>query len=127
MTPFALRMIGASWLLAFLIWLPFEDTHIVFALALALDLCIWLAFRKWASWIDLDLPLALLASSIWLAAVPLIGVAMMAFKSGLHGHGFADFSARQVTTTIFAIPICFVVGGVLGGLARVLGRKVSGS
>jgi hypothetical protein len=127
MSPQVLRAIGAGWLLFFLLWLPFEDTHIIFALVLALDLCTWIAFRNWATWTQLDLPLALLASSMWLAMVPLFAVALMAFKSGIHGHGFADFSARQVTTTLFAIPICFVLGGVLGGLARALGRNSSGS
>jgi hypothetical protein len=122
-TPQVLRAIGASWLLMFLIWLPFEDTHIFFSLALALDLCIWLAMRNWSVWSGLDLPLAMLAASIWLAAVPLIAIALMAFKSGVHGHGFADFSARQVTTTLLAVPVCFVLGGVFGGLARSLGRK----
>jgi hypothetical protein len=127
MNPQALRAIGAGWLLFFLLWLPFEDTHILFAFALALDLCIWIAIRNWDAWFNLDTPLAMLAASMWLAALPLIALALMAFKSGIHGHGFADFSASQVSTTIFAIPICFVLGGVLGGLARVLGRMNSGS
>lgn len=111
-------------MLLFLLWLPFEDTEIWFAALLALDLCIWLGLRGWPVWIKLESsPLALAASSAWLAAIPTLAIALMAFKSGLHGHGFADFTANQVGTIILAIPICFFFGGVLGGLARILGRK----
>lgn len=124
MTPQALRAIGAGWVLLFLLWLPFEDTQIIFPAVLAVDLGIWLALRAWPSWIRLgDAAAAALTAAAWLGSLPLLAVLLMMFKSGLHGHGFGDFTASQVQLALLATPVCALLGGVLGAIVHVRSRR----
>ncbi len=55
--------------------------------------------------------------------MPLFAITLMAVKSGLHGHGFADFTARQVLGVLNLIPITFLVGIILGLLTDLYKRK----
>lgn len=123
MTRQRIRALGAIWLIAFLLWLPLEDTQIWASSTLALGLCVWLAMRNLQvkTW-PRGLPLVW-RGAIFGAAVPLVTLALMAFKSGLHGHGFADFSMQQLLSVINAIPISTLAGMVLSGLSLLIQRN----
>lgn len=124
MNPRALRAIGAGWVLLFLLWLPFEDTQIFFPALLAMDLGIWLVLRGWPLWIRLsDVAVAALSAAAWLGSLPLLAVALMMFKSGLHGHGFGDFTVSQVQIALYAVPVCALLGGLLGAVVYMRNRK----
>lgn len=110
-----MRLLGAGWIVAFLMWLPVEDTQIWLAVALAAAACLWVAARVRVSvWWQA----ALLGAGIG-AGIPLLALSLMAFKGGLHGHGFADFSARQVWSLVSWLPLSVVT--LLGGGALVFG------
>ena len=102
-------------MLALLVWLPFEDTQMWTALALAAGGCLWLALR-WqfakshpTNWLH-----HLAAGALLGAAAPLLAVALMALKSGLHAHGFADFTARQLWEVMNLIPLASILGALAG-------------
>lgn len=109
-----MKLAGAAWVAAFLLWLPFEDTQLWMSMTLAAVGCFWLCARILRSW---KTPLVLwktLGLGALLGAVtPLLAVTLMAFKSGLHAHGFADFTARQVWQTLAAIPYAILIGMVV--------------
>lgn len=101
-------------MLAFIAWLPFEDTEPWTALLLASTGSLWLGLR----WLFLRWsfgPWRSLATGALLGAgTPLIAITLMAIKSGLHAHGFADFTARQVWEVLNLIPIGAILGLVVG-------------
>ncbi|UYN90192.1 MAG: hypothetical protein KIT08_02890 [Anaerolineales bacterium] len=122
--PRVMRYMGASWLILFLVWLPFEDIGIVFPLVLALDLCVWLALRLWPFWSTLgDVLIAALAAGAGLAAVPVLTLGLMIFKGGLHGHGFPDFALSQFAYVLLAVPVCAIVGAVLGAVTYFIRQR----
>jgi len=114
-----MRTAAFVWMLAFLLWLPFEDTQIWVTAVLAVAGVGWLVFRRhpwdvtsgWGSALE---------GGLLGAAAPLFTIFLMAFKSGVHGHGFSDFSARQVWGLWSALPISLSLGLILG-----LGIKIS--
>ncbi|MGH2582167.1 MAG: hypothetical protein ACRDFQ_04655 [Anaerolineales bacterium] len=116
-----LRAAGIVWMLVFLIWLPFEDTQTGFTVVLAAAGVFWLVLKQRFDWRG-----GWLGAGAWGAAlgtaVPLAAVALMAFKGGIHRHGFADFSARQVLGVLELLPICIVTGI---GVALLMKRVVS--
>lgn len=122
--PIWLRAAGAIWVLAFLIWLPFEDTEVWWSLALAAVGCMWLGLRwiaagRWPKGV-----LGGLAAGTLLGAfTPLFAIVLMGFKGGLHGHGFSDFTARQIWEVLNLIPIGVVAGVVLGLASLGLNRN----
>lgn len=115
------RAAGALWIFLALIWLPFEDIAIWTAVALAAAGSIWLWWRylskphssRW--W-------KLIYTALLGAGTPLFAVLLMAVKSGLHGHGFADFTSRQVIGVVNLIPITFFAGTILGLFSVVFRR-----
>lgn len=115
-----LRGAGALWILAALIWLPIEDTVVWVAGVLATGGCLWL----WWRFFDLldQTWKAFAAGALLGLAMPLFTLFLMAVKSGLHGHGFADFTAGQVLGVLNLIPIALIVGAI-SGLANVLIRR----
>lgn len=122
--PRTLRMLGAGWLVFFLLWLPFEDSHILIPAILALDLCVWLALRLWSFWSTLgDVLAAALVAAAWLAAVPVFTLGLMLFKGGVHGHGFPDFALRQFGWVLLAIPACAALGALVGAGVHLTLRK----
>ncbi|HRN50187.1 MAG TPA: hypothetical protein PLC52_04750 [Anaerolineales bacterium] len=123
-SPQVLRAVGAGWLIFFLLWLPFEDHHVVLPLMLAIDLCVWLALRLWSFWSTLsDVFLAALLAGAWLAAVPVFALGLMFFKGGLHGHGFPDFALQQFAMVLLAIPVCAALGAMLGAGTYLVTQK----
>lgn len=123
MSRAGLRWLGAAWLLLFLLWLPFEDTTIRFPVGLALGLGAWLALRPRRLWSTLGgvLPAALFTAA-WLGSLPALALALMLFKGGLHAHGFPDFTLGQAGQLLRAVPVCALLGGVLGAGAYFVKR-----
>ena len=115
-----LRATGALWITVTLIWLPFEDTAIWMVVVLAALGGLWLWFRFFApkkDWVTI------VTGALLGAAIPLFAITMMAVKSGLHGHGFADFTARQVLSVLSLIPITLFVGGAFGAGSVTLSKR----
>ena len=109
------RRLGVAWIIAFLLWLPFEDTQIWLSALLAFGACVWLGLRVLTSRYKFNTFWQAAGSGALLGAgIPLIAIALMAFKSGLHGHGFADFTTRQVWSVLSATPYGFVLGSLVG-------------
>ena len=109
-----LQAAGALWMLAFLVWLPFEDTKTSLALVLAAGACLWLGLRRLmhphpTKWLR-----GLVAGALLGAATPLLAIVLMALKSGLHAHGFADFTLRQLWEVTSLVPIGAVAGSLAG-------------
>lgn len=122
--PLVMRALGASWLVLFLVWLPFEDIGLIFPILLAMDLCVWLALRLWPFWSTLgDVLIASLAAGAWLAAVPVLTLGLMIFKGGVHGHGFPDFALNQFVYVLLAAPVCAALGAVLGAVAYFIRKR----
>ncbi len=106
------------WMVLFLFWLPIEDTTIWASAALALGLTIGLAFRfalnrSAPSWPNTFATGALLGGSL-----PLLTIFLMAFKSGLHAHGFADFTLRQFLVVLYSIPFTILIGLLIAALTK---------
>lgn len=112
-----------------LLWVPLEDTHerwaILFAAAISLLLVATAApriarlpgiARLGHPWLE-----ALLGCLAGLGVTPL-GLFLMAFKSGIHGHGRPDFTPEQVLFIIQRWPV-FVLSGLLIGLGLGLYRR----
>lgn len=104
----------------FLIWLPIEDTHIWASASLAFGAVTLLAVRLFprtrsSSWL-----VALALGSLLGAALPLLTIFLMAFKSGLHAHGFADFTVRQLSAVLYSIPFTVIVGLSIAALAKLI-------
>ncbi len=107
------RYLGGFCVIALILWLPVEDTQVWLSAALALITCLWLGLRvlsskrRFANW------LLVAGGALLGAAAPLLAISLMAFKSGLHGHGFPDFTARQVWAMWSAIPFSLLAGSLL--------------
>lgn len=112
-----MKLAGALWILVFLVWIPFEDTAIWFTLALAGASCLWLALRLEAFTAAKPITLALRGAVLG-ASIPLAACALMAFKSGLHGHGFPDFTIRQIWLLVQISPLLILTGIVYGYLSN---------
>ena len=107
-----------------LLWLPFEDTHTTWALGFGVAIAAWCAaFVMTKLWARLTAqhpqfrPLALLArfSLVGLLAglaVSPLALFLMVFKTGLHGHGFPDFTFDQLLSVLRRTPV-FGLSGLL--------------
>lgn len=118
-----LRLVSIGLGIALFLWLPFEDVRLFWVSLFGAALCLLAAVH-----VLVRLPAGSLRGPAWrpvwiltLAGAaaglgtPLAALLLMAFKSGLHGHGFPDFTPRQVETTLLSAPLC-VAGGLLVGL-----------
>ncbi|MDH5505884.1 MAG: hypothetical protein OEZ02_01535 [Anaerolineae bacterium] len=110
-----LRTLALLWMAFFLLWLPLEDVHLGFVVALAAAASLYLAanlivtrrirhtqLRFWALWLFTGL------------VGPLLAVFLMVFKGGLHAHGFADFAAAQIYAVLSAAPWWLLAGLAFG-------------
>ncbi len=129
MSP-ALSSTHARWLrntglligLALLIWLPFEDTSTTWVVGFATLLCAWgtanLILRFEPRWrpgsISFLFGYALLGLLGGLS-MSLVGLFLMAFKSGVHGHGQPDFVPGQVSFLLERTPLWGLAGLLIGG------------
>lgn len=127
--PLGLRL-GFIFLgITILLWLPVEDRSVIMVLLIAGAGCIMGALavlnslkqrraragdedaaRRKTLWYPLG---GLLAG----AAVTLVALALMAFKTGIHGHGAPDYTPEQVSLVLQLAPIWICVGLILGVLA----------
>jgi len=101
-----------------LIWLPVEDQSELGVLIASGAICTWIGARLLITppkkdW-QLILRHALVGSGAGLILAPL-AIILMAFKSGIHGHGTPDFSVAQMQSVLSRIPF-FVLSGFLIGL-----------
>ena len=104
-----------------LIWLPFEDTSTFYTVGLAVMICAWLAFRVVVQTKPHLNHHILIGTATGIAVVP-ITIVLMAVKSGIHAHGFADFQRLQVLQVIATFPY-WTLGGLLIGLIVGVCRK----
>ena len=117
-----------------LLWLPVEDRSVVVVLLISgcvstLGLMAFLNLRqqRWATaeenrggkkqW--LWIPLAGMLAG---AAVTLAAIALMALKTGLHGHGAPDYLPEQVSLVLRAAPVWMCLGLIFGVLVAVWRR-----
>jgi hypothetical protein len=105
-------------ILLFLVWLPIEDTHIWASAALAIGAGALLAFHfaprfRSTSWFG-----ALFMGAMLGGSLPLLTIFLMAFKSGLHAHGFADFTLRQLSAVLYSIPVTILIGLLIAALTK---------
>ena len=112
-----------------LVWLPFEDTSTAWIVLFAGATSALLAVRVSLPGSRL-LPFTGLAhfliGMIAGAGVTPIALLLMAFKSGIHGHGSPDFTPEQVMQVLNDTPLFALAGGLAGlgiGLYRFLNRS----
>ena len=107
-----------------LIWLPFEDTSEQSAIIIALIISVLLA-TQWLINLPVEHSKQLLIHSIVGclagAATIFITILLIAFKSGLHNHGFAEYSKDQIINIFWLSPY-FVISGFLLGLSSAIWR-----
>jgi len=117
-----LRLLAILIGILLLVWLPFEDLSenwtLLFAIAIA-GLAAYSIVRRIhrKNWIIYPL-----AGTLTGLTVTLLAITLMAFKSGVHGHGFSDYTPTQVVNVIRLTPV-WVVAGLLIGSGLGLMRK----
>jgi len=98
-------------------WIPIEDVNMVWLTAIAVVWAAWLGV--WATWRGVlagwRWRLALLGAGAGLLFFPL-AIAFILFKSGLHAHGFLDFSLYQISRLAWMTPVWMVFGGGAGAI-----------
>lgn len=104
--------------IALLLWLPFEDTHLAWIYFFALLISLLAVLRltripgaQSPGRKSLTRLLAGLGGGLLVTPAALL---LMAFKSGIHGHGFPDFTPEQVLTVLNSAPL-WVLAGLLAG------------
>jgi hypothetical protein len=108
-----LRLAGFMLALFFMIWLPIEDTSTAYVVPLAAGVCVWLAARAVIKR-DSQLGRYLIIGALAGLAVAPLAVFLMVFKSGLHAHGFADFTLEQLWAVLLTSPYWGASGLLLG-------------
>ena len=104
----------------FLIWTPVEDTDVIYALLLGAGIAAWGALwalpGRSAGW---SLAIGGLAGLL----VSPLTIALMSFKSGLHAHGFPDFSPSQAVQVLDQIPYWTAAGLLAGWVWMMVQRR----
>lgn len=107
------RLAGIAIGFLFLFWVPLEDTDVVYAQLLGAGLAAWGAMWHLSGKAEVN------GLVVWGAAglltTPLI-LLLMSFKSGLHQHGFPDFSPMQAARVVAQTPYWTLGGLAIGGL-----------
>jgi len=99
-------------------WLPIEDLNASLVTIFAIAICSLAVVR-------IFLPIKIQpGSKRWLlyplsgiiagVAVTLVSLLLMAFKSGLHGHGSPDFTPDQVISVLRLTPLWSAAGFLIG-------------
>jgi hypothetical protein len=104
-----------------LLWLPLEETGVRNPQALALAAGVLVGVSLWVR------RLQAASGSHWLRSVGIGGLAglvtaplavfLMIFKSGLHSHGFPEYSTSQILDVLGRTPLWTAAGSVAGLLA----------
>jgi hypothetical protein len=113
-----MKAVAIIWAFLFFVWLPIEDTQIWASAFLAFGAVAWLALRlgprfRSVSWLG-----ALTMGGLLGGSLPLLTIFLMAFKSGLHAHGFADFTIRQLSVVLYSMPITIPIGLLIAALTK---------
>ena len=93
-----------------LVWLPFEDQSILIPILLAIPVAGLIACL-YQQRLRVGLIVCGLVGGLVVAPTTLL---WMAFKTGVHGHGAADFTASQIICVIQGTPAWILAGGLLG-------------
>lgn len=107
-----------------LIWLPFEDTQVTYAVLLAAGWCAWGLARVFVRRPFSGLTSSGLAGAVAGLAVAPLAVFLMVLKGGLHAHGFPDFALLQILSTLAATPWWGLAGLSSGLLAAWLKSRM---
>jgi len=110
LSPISWRRIILLLIVVSLAWLPLEDKTIIIPMLLALPvggLIAWMCFQRFHP----SLLLCGLAGGLVVAPITLF---WMALKTGIHGHGVADFTTIQMINVIKSAPLWTLAGGLLG-------------
>jgi hypothetical protein len=101
-----------------LIWLSIEDVNVSGVAILSGAICLWTALwimiRPVGGGKMIILRHSLVGMGAGFAIAPL-AILLMALKSGLHGHGFPDFTVAQMQEVLSRTPY-FAFSGLLIGL-----------
>lgn len=119
-----LRISGVILGIALLLWLPIEDADLNRVLFFANAVCAWGAARAMVNTSSQDpkfLQRHIVVGLVAGLAVSPAALFMMAFKSGLHGHGSPDFSSAQMLSVLMRFPV-WAIAGTLLGLGAALAR-----
>lgn len=120
-----LRISGLIVGIALILWLPIEDANLNRVLFFASAVCTWGAARFMLNISSQDRKFLwrhILAGAVAGLAVSPVAIFLMAFKSGLHGHGVPDFSIGQILRVLVRFPV-WVIAGTLLGLGVALARR----
>jgi len=102
-----------------LVWLPFEESSTLGVLLFSAVICTWVliysSVRQFEQGRLAIIRSALVGLITGLSVSPL-AFFLMAFKSGLHGHGTPDFTSAQIEQVLSWFPV-FGLGGVIAGPA----------
>lgn len=113
------------WGLLFLIWLPIEDVDTRYVVPLAAGLCVWFAIRLLAgSERKLGLARFLFIGTLSGLLISPFAVLLIVFKSGLHAHGFPEFTLEQIVDILRSTPLWVLVGGAGGLIAAYFNSKL---
>lgn len=121
-----LRIMAILLGIAILLWTPFEDTGTVWVRLFGVLICTLAAVtagvmipagmrQHWAAWPLIGLVAGLLVTPA--------AILLMAFKSGMHGHGNPEFTPAQVSAVLSSWSI-WALAGLLAGLAAATWQKV---
>lgn len=99
-------------------WLSFEESSTFGVLLISAGICTWallnFSSRQFEQCRLTNIRSALIGLISGLVISPL-AIFLMAFKSGLHGHGTPDFTTTQIEQVLSLFPL-FGLGGILSGL-----------
>lgn len=107
-----------------LLWLPTEDTSERNAIIIALTICTLAAIRILSDFPVDNFKQILfhsMAGSLAGAATILVTIFLIAFKSGLHDHGFSDYSISQINH-ISSLAPHLIASGLLLALSSAVWR-----
>ncbi|MFO7625131.1 MAG: hypothetical protein R6V73_12335 [Anaerolineales bacterium] len=111
-----------------LLWLPVEDTNEKWPLVFAATVNAWTGTHhlvRLSPAKQNSLSRHLLVGAVAGVAVTPIAIFLMAFKTGMHGHGTPDFTAEQILSVIHRTPIWGIAGLFLGLVTSFIFRMKS--
>lgn len=105
-----------------LLWISFEDRSESVVLLLAGAICAWWAVRLLVGRPSGRNIVLIRHIIVWILAglaIAPLAILLMAFKSGIHGHGTPDFTIQQIQSVLLRTPF-LAVGGLLLGVGSAL-------
>jgi hypothetical protein len=115
--PLWLRLAALPIAIALILWLPLEDVGIRSVYLLSAGISAWWAARLIAKFSAgqrrFSIRHIMVGAAAGIAVTPL-ALLLMAFKSGLHGHGSPDFTVGQMQAVVLRTPVWVIAGSLLG-------------